>query len=333
MFTPIDVKNNCWCLPHPLHPSVVYTKNGVGGHHFWMVQTPFPPYEVLPYRDRYELPCIHYSDDGKNWQPIPGNPIEDLLPDEIEQRNFYSDPHLILKEGKLELYYRYTILKDKQLLGNKTLLYRRTSSDGFCWSEKACVADLRLDNDVEIWGNQIISQALVWTGNQYICWYVDGSGYVKDRHVRMVTSVDGIKWEKNTLCIIDGIVFSPWHIDVQCCDGVYIMMCYSRTNRLICLESVDGIRFCFKGVVLTPSNSRLSFFSHGLYRSCSVKVDDNYYVYFSAKTSNKESIGLLKTKDFVSYQHVNGIHFGKYIMIEILSFFQRAMWKIRRMFY
>ena len=78
-----------------------------------MAQTPFPPTHVPPYGDRYELPCIHFSDDGVKFFPVDSNPIVDLTQAEINQHNYYSDPHLVLRDGQLELYFRYTILKDK----------------------------------------------------------------------------------------------------------------------------------------------------------------------------------------------------------------------------
>lgn len=115
MYTPVQIKNLSSLQPHPWHPSVVYIPEGWNGHKYWMAQTPFPPADVKPYRDRYELPCIHYSDDGIKWNPIISNPIEDLMPEEIEAHNYYSDPHLVLRDGVLECYYRYTMLQNKQL--------------------------------------------------------------------------------------------------------------------------------------------------------------------------------------------------------------------------
>ena len=161
MFTPLDIHNSPNCLPFPWHPSVIFIAEGWNGHTYWMAQTPFPPMEIAPYRDRYELPCIYYSDDGIHWKPINGNPIVDLSKEEIDAHNYYSDPHLVLKDGILELYFRYTILTNRQLVGNKTILLRSESTNGFVWSSPQVIADLshhcrlRRHYNIKRWGRRI----------------------------------------------------------------------------------------------------------------------------------------------------------------------------------
>ena len=290
----------------PWHPSVVYIADGWNGHRYWMAQTPFPPMEVLPYRDRYELPCIHYSDDGLNWQPIDGNPIVDLTQDEIDANNYYSDPHLVLKDGIMELYFRYTILTNRQLEGNKTCLLRCISSDGFNWSQPVVIADLRKQDDKAVWGEQIISQAVCWHGNQYRCWYVDKSSYHSDRKIRLSVSADGKTWNRNKLCMLDGPQIDPWHIDVQYYDGMYQMVVYDM-NKLSWYESEDGLHFRYVSEILQPSPHRYDFFTDGLYRACSVKTDQEIRIYFSAKRKDRTYIGLLATQDRIHYRRINGI--------------------------
>lgn len=306
MFTPLDIRSTSNCLPLPWHPSVVYIKNGWNGHPYWMVQTPYPPMEMVPYRDRYELPCVHYSDDGIHWLPIEANPILDLTADELEAHNYYSDPHLIFMDGHLELYFRFTILKDRKLESNKTLLLRSISEDGFVWSEPQVIADLRKDADVAIWGEQIISQALCWDGKQYQCWYVDKSSYMHNRNIRMTLSTDGKKWKANQVCVLDGIVIDPWHIDVQYYDNKYQMIVYDM-DKLVWLESEDGVHFQYVSNILSPSPYRYDFYADGLYRACSVKVDDAIRIYFSARRKDKTYLGLLSTKDREHFVPVNGI--------------------------
>ena len=41
----------------PYHPSVLYFEGGWCGYKYWMAYTPFP-IGALPYRDRWEYPCI-----------------------------------------------------------------------------------------------------------------------------------------------------------------------------------------------------------------------------------------------------------------------------------
>lgn len=314
MHTPLKIKNVCHCLPYPWHPSVVFAESGWNGHKFWMAQTPYPPYEVKPYRDYYELPCIHYSDDGIHWHPIPGNPIEVLTEEEIEAHNYYSDPHLVLKDGVLELFYRYTILKDRQLIGNKTVLLRRTSVDGHNWSDREIIADLRVKEDVMIWGEQIVSQAIVWNDGKYRCYYVDRSSYLKDRKILRTTSVDGRTWQPYSEVELLGCVLDPWHIDVQYYEDKYQMIVYDM-DKIFWFESKDSLHFQFISEILRPSSNRYDFYADGLYRACSVKTRDEILVYFSAKRKKNTYLGLLSTYDRHRFIPVNGVPVIKWLPV------------------
>lgn len=312
MHTPLIINNTPNCKPHPWHPSVVYCEKIWNGHRWWMAQTPLPPTDVSPYRDRYELPCIHFSDDGIHWDPIPSNPIDDIDESMVMAHNYLSDPHLLLHNGVLECYYRLSLLNNCQLIGNKTLLLKKTSTDGTHWSEREVVADLRREEDISIWGEQIISQAVVWDGAHYRCWYVDRSGYLKNRRILMTTSTDGHIWEPYSICNLLGTPdFDPWHIDVQFFDGEYQMLLFDEWN-LHFLSSSDGINFHYISHVLTPTLLFTDFYSHGIYRACSVKVKDKILVYFSAKTERQASIGLLSTTDRKHFVPENGISFIDY---------------------
>ena len=306
MYTPLKVKNTTNCLPLPWHPSVVYIPEGWNGHQYWMAQTPFPPFEIEPYRDRYELPCIHYSDDGLKFYPISSNPIVDLSKADIDEQNYYSDPHLILVNGKLELYFRFTMLKDRKLESNKTILLRSISDNGLLWSKPEIIADLRGEKDITIWGEQIISQSLIWDGKKYQCWYVDKSSYLQERNIRLTSSPDGNNWDSNVLCKLDGALIDPWHIDVQYYDGKYQMIVYDM-HKLIWYESSDGVNFSYVSDILSPSPNRYDFYTDGLYRACSIKNEKNIIVYFSARRKNKTYIGALRTIDRLSFEEVNGI--------------------------
>ena len=318
MHTPLVIKNTPNCQPHPWHPSVIYSAEGWNGHCWWMAQTPLPPTNIPPYRDRYELPCIHFSDDGIHWYPISNNPIDDIDESMAAAHNYLSDPHLVLHNGVLECYYRLSLLKDQQLIGNKTFLLRKISSDGIHWSDREVVADLRREEDISIWGEQIISQAVLWDGTQYRCWYVDRSGYLNNRRILMTTSADGRKWNQYSVCTLTGTPdFDPWHIDVQFFDGEYQMLLFDGWS-LHFLSSLDGINYHYISLVLTPTLLFTDFYSHGIYRACSVKVNDKILVYFSAKTERQTSIGLLSTSDRKHFSPKNGISIIDYLFQYII---------------
>lgn len=312
MHTPLSIPNNNNCQPHPWHPSVIYHEDGWNGHRFWMAQSPYPPFQTAPYTDYYEVPCIHYSDDGIHWTPISSNPIDNTSSEMSASHDYFSDPHLVLKDGILECYYRRTFLKNKQLVGNKTVLLKRTSPDGFKWSEAITVADLRTEQDVQIWGKQIISHSILWKNKQYYCWYVDRSSYLHNREIHLCTSTDGIRWTTHVKCELQSHTIDPWHIDVQYYDNMYQMVVYDM-NGLSWFESSDGVHFRYHSYILRPSFYFMDFFSNGLYRACSVKVKQEIFLYFSAKNAQRTSIGLLKTTDRLTFSPKNGLSQLQYI--------------------
>ena len=313
--TPLHIKNfSKYPVVDTYHPSVVYVEEGWNGHKFWMAQTPYSIVDIKPYNDRYELPCVLFSDDGIHWKSIPNNPIDDLTPEDIEAHNYLSDPHLILKGDRLELYYRYTILKEKQLIGNKTVLYRKTSNNGTDWSERELIADLRTKEDMVIWGEQIISPAIVWRENQYYCWYIDASSYVDNRHVRLTTSKDGIHWEKNVVCKLYNNELVPWHMAVQFFDDQYQILLFDINNQILAhYTSEDGIIFENYKILLKPTHKLYDYYSESLYRACSVKVGEVINIYISAHNGERCSIGLLRTHDFSEITPVNGMRVYDYL--------------------
>ena len=81
----------------PYHPSVLYSSDGWGEYHYIMSETPF--YFGLPsvgenYRDQYEDPSIHFSKDGLHWTKCT-EPLVKLSKEEIDNRDYYSDPDLV----------------------------------------------------------------------------------------------------------------------------------------------------------------------------------------------------------------------------------------------
>lgn len=302
MLVPIRIVNVMGLPKDVWHPSVIYIPEGWNGHRWWMSESPYSPRYIAPYTDRWELPCIHYSDDGLTWKPIADNPIDNLTSLDIDSHNYLSDPHLVMRNGVLYCYYRHTLLVNRQLKGNKTLLYRKSSANGKHWSEREVIADLRKGEDAAIWGEQIISQSVLWNDAKQIweCWYVDGSGDKLDRGIRYVTSANGVLWEKYQQCAIFVEKDLPWHIDVQIYDGIYYMLCYTDKNQLLLYTSQNGIDFMYRNVVLTPQPN--TFYRERIYRSCSVYDGEKYRIYFSGFDDHYGRIGVVETKDWKAYR-------------------------------
>lgn len=227
------------------------------------------------------------------------HPVEELTDAEIAAKDYYSDPHLVMVDGVLQLYYRFSVLEGGDVKTNMTLLYRRTSHNGIDWAERELVADLRPKRDQLIWGEQIISPSIVYQHGVYRCWYIDASNWKHNRGVRVIESKDGLQWYNAIQCVFNESAIIPWHIDVQFQDGIYRMLGYDlQTQAIRWYSSNDGIEWNEQGIILTPSGRDGDFYSADLYRACSAQTDNRYNIYFSANDGKQSYLGLLHTNDW-----------------------------------
>lgn len=295
----------------PYHPSVLYLKEGFGGYKYWMVQTPFP-LGGLPYRDRWECPCIYWSKDGIVWESDERiNPIDDLNADEILNGDYFSDPHLVYRKDTrtLECWYRITHM-NKNIEGEEnqypTYVVKKTSKDGLQWDKRKLLIDLQDNNSLD---NMVRSPSMIWDINNkiYRMWYVDTLPNLSNRNIIYAESKDGIIWNQKMKINMDKYI-DPWHIDVNYFDEKYHLINYTGTGNkgINYYESNDGINFKFVKELLKPSMLNInSFYRCGLYRSCSVKAHDGVRVYFSANDGLKTYIGILRGDNFESLKVIN----------------------------
>ena len=250
----------------PYHPSVVYIPGGWNGYAYWMAETPYPlgpdgDWNGLPpYRARWENPCIHASHDGIHWE-TPGdlvNPIDDLNETEIENRDFFSDTHLVMNGDTLECWYRID-LQDPAVVREGP-------------------------------GGMIVSPAIQKIGGRYCMWYVNDIG--ESRSICRSFSDDGRNWQKKEYCRLSDTAVVPWHIDVQRIDSIYYMVIYDFRN-LTLWSSRDGLFFEKRRLLLAPSPKLGSFYAGGLYRSALLRDDKECKLYFSA-FDKKTAVGLMR---------------------------------------
>ena len=306
------------------HPSVIFFKEPWRGYEYWMVQTPYP-IGVPPYRDRWECPSIHVSHDGLNWRVPEGllNPIDDLSASEIANKDFFSDPHLVFKDGRIECFYRFS----KRLAdGFHTMLLRKVSEDGVNWQEREVILDFFDASCIETIGDMVRSPAIIWEYGRYKMWYVDGLDPNGARHVCYAESLDGLHWSRCTFCQLKGKPIEPWHLDLNKIDGEYILTIYDF-QKLTLFKSADGHSFEFIRKVLSPSGVYGSFYSDGLYRSSLIKDSEGYKLYFSAFDDKKTRIGLMKGNalDKMAVASVGGPYKS---LTDFLPVFAK-IWKVR----
>lgn len=279
-----------------VHPKVLYFADGFSGHKFWMAYTPFPWYI-----DRYENPCIAYSDDGYAWTNIESNPIDDP-----KGNGYDSDVHLVFRadDNILECWYRHVGDYGKPPV--EEVVHRRTTRDGIHWSD-----------DESIYGNysgnyaMFLSPAILWDGEKYMIWsvdkendfcivfstYTDGGELKKIKDFRLDFTIDG-----------DSTRYKPWHLDVIKDCGKYMMLVMCKEEKgtgprrwdLFLTTSEDNVSYARPKLILHGTKNG---WDNNIYRASIVNVDGRYRIYYSAlNLIGKHGIGITESEhlgDFI----------------------------------
>ena len=284
-------------LNQPYHPCVLYFDTAWNGYKYWMSESPFPK-GASPYRDRYENPCIHCSNDGVNWTTPIGlvNPIDDLTATDITNKDYMSDPHIIYRQdlNRIECWYRITRATDS----NHTYILRKYSTDGVNWSERETIYDC-IDNGTN---EMIRSQGVIWEDNKYKFLYTDRSEKVK------YGEWDGSSnWTFSACTLSDNK--SVWHLDFgkNPTDNSYYMIAYSKKDSDVkYYKSADKLTWTYVKTLLTTGDDS-TFWNSTLYRSCATYNGKEWLLYFTAEKDKRLAIlGLMKGKTLDTLEVVDG---------------------------
>lgn len=242
---------------------------------------------------------------------------------EVANGDYFSDPHLVFKDNRIECFYRISNY-DKD--GCHVKLLRRTTSDGVNWSSRETILDLDSSLTQHSIGDMLRSQAILWSGNEYLMWYTDQIDAHSQKNLCFTSSCDGIHWEEKQICELIGIPINPWHIDVTQINGEYILTVYDFNNLTI-WSGNSTTSFNYKRTILEPTKKYGSFYSDGLYRTSLVQDDNVLRLYFSAYDQKSTYIGLMEGTEInnLSVQSIDG---SKYTFV---SFFEPYIlnWKKR----
>ena len=274
----------------PYHPSAVYFEKAWNGYQYWMAFSPMPIKAAhSPYTDRWECPCVFQSNDGITFTDEFNNGfLDDLSVDEIENYDYFSDPHLVFNEitGELELYYRLTHRRFDNENNEEILLLCKKSVDGKHWSDRIVIIS-SLDSPI---GDVFVSQAVIREKGCYKMWFV--SSYGNNRSVSAVNSPDMTRFDVIQKCSFKGRSVDPWHIDCRKIGDDYIMLIYEFSNELSIWQSKNGLDFTFVKTVIKAVNN-CGIFYHGLYRACLTENHiGGWNIYFSFKNKKGDGIGL-----------------------------------------
>lgn len=301
----------------PYHPSVKYYEKGWNNYKYWMAETPFHP-ASKPYRDRYECPSIHVSNDGLHWTEIIKNPLDDLDSVGVRDLDYYSDPHLVQNGDTLECWYRLNKRYGNRADREHVYLMCKKTTDGVHWSDSDTLYNFRTIQEKEF-----VSPAILRTDSTYVMWYVDGF------KVFFNENINPKKWDKPRSCILNGHKCVPWHLDVVHEDGFYWLLIYDIQNDELSLwKGKDKVNFDFVKVILNHSSAIGSFYQTMLYRSCLLKQGTGCYkCYFSANNEEITFIGLMEGSSFEDMKviDIDNKHYSSFT--QFLKYYILTRWR------
>ena len=256
----------------PMHPDVVYIKDGFHGFKYWMAYTSYP-FSM----DRYENPCIAVSNDGINWTAPAKlkNPVAPA-PEDVGKGGHFSDTDILYDNNKLDMYYVY----NKEHVLGPSKFYRSISSDGIKWTKPQLI--YKCSGPISGY-----SPAIIKDSNIYKMWYISEGNIMS-----YVSSKNSMNWSKRKTCKIHIPGWTIWHLDVAKTDMGYEGLLCARDNKsrntaLFYIKSNDGLTW-------SPSNtpviypSAKGWDSMDIYRSTLLKQNGLYRIWYSACNFNEK---------------------------------------------
>lgn len=255
-----------------IHPKVLYFKNGWNGFKYWMGYTPYPFGAT-----QEENPCIAVSNDRINWQDPPN--VTNPLATAPNYNGYNSDTHLVYRPDldQLEIWYREVDL-EKSL----RKIYRRTSTNGSNWSNAELLYSRTASTDMMSPSPYFDNE----TGEYVIYYVISGSGIFKEETIGgnlfSLTAREKVEVDWGDLV--------PWHMDaIKNDDGTVelIVSAYSRhtprerDNLYHIIINNDG-SITKPRIILEPTQNVTGIDNVKIYRSCLVKEDDYYFLYYSS---------------------------------------------------
>lgn len=267
------------------HPSVLNMPKAWHGFKYWMAVTAYPKGD-----SEFENPHIIASNDLIQWQAPEGltNPLDEPKSTNVDkydrQKQYNSDTHLIYNEelARLEVFWRYV-----DDVNNQVTIFRSTTTDGSNWSEKESI--YTANRKQADW----VSPAFVKDKDGYTVWYIANGYKLWSRK-----STDGLNWTEPQELQINynkhNEKMKNWHLDVQKFGDTYEMLMVGfkmegnksdisdrHKMNLYHATSSDGKKWSTLSPVIYPSQKQEQWDGKGIYRSCFIKEDNKYYVFYS----------------------------------------------------
>lgn len=288
----------------PLHPTVEYFENGFNGYKYVMVQTPYPQSANTIYKDRFECPTIHYSNDKINWTA--GKLVDDLTSEEITAKSYLSDPELVRNTdtNKLELWYRITHVAARTTEGSTIgtqLLRKIINSDGTFSTREVLMTEVQMQATT---AQEIRSMAILYENGTYKMWFTGmAGGNVGFGYTTTPTISTSWVFEKVTMT---NKKTNTWHLDVVK-DGsnIWFIDCTVLFD-LHLFKWISDTQFTFVKILLERTNNTKDYYSNVVYRSSGLIVNGVYSVFISAWNNKFASIGLMEGTSFENLKLIDG---------------------------
>ncbi|MGX7030449.1 hypothetical protein ACWN8B_03570 [Vagococcus zengguangii] len=293
------------------HPSVVNFPKDWSGYKYWMAVTPYPEGDAGK-----ENPHIFASHDMIAWDIPFGekkcNPLDEITNSPLNEQEsplqYNSDTHLLFNEEKnrLEMFWRYVDDVEKLVY-----IYQIHSQDGRSWSDKELVYTCNRGK-----GEDWLSPAFTKDKDGYQVWYV---GYDFLIHHRI--STDGKTWSKpDTVQIAyNKDNMHSWHLDVKEIDDHFEMLVVGfekaagekvswsdRHQMNVYYASDEGGAWSNLQPIIYPSQAHGKWDGKGLYRSCLIRENNQYYVFYSGiGDTGTRAVGLSYGPDIFNLKGIN----------------------------
>lgn len=288
----------------PLHPTVEYFANGFNGYNYVMVQTPYPQSANTIYKDRFECPTIHYSNDKINWTA--GKLVDDLTTEEITAKSYMSDPELVWNNDTLvlELWYRITHVNARSSEGTTIgtqLLRKSINSDGTFGSREVLMTEAQM---LATTAQEIRSMAILYEGGVYKMWFTGMNGG-NVGYGETSTPTNPTSWVFSNVTMT-GKLTNTWHLDVIKDEpNIWLIDCTSLFD-LDLFKWESNIQFTRIKRLLSRTNVDKDYYGKVIYRSAPLIVDGVYSIFVSGWNNKFASIGLMEGDSFETLRHIDG---------------------------
>jgi PKD repeat protein len=245
-----------------VHPSIAHNETPWNGYTYIGAYCAYPQGD-----DNLEAVGIRGSNNGINWSQFTGCP-DPVVPAPANLSWVISDENILLHNGTLEVFYRYSLSTD----GSQAYTYFVNSTNAVNWSEPT-LTDLPA----------ILSPSVLLENGVWKLWGVDSI----DHYVRHFTSTNQVNWTEIPVALSVPNREFLWHLEVRNDTGQqYDMLLDVKGTiyELWYLKSYDGLMWSCPSDdnPVLVNNTTGTWDGYLIYKSAFMYLNNSYHVWYSA---------------------------------------------------